>query len=280
MTSHDFAEMAAALYSGPPAEFVATRNAFAAAAADRDTGDRIRALKKPSVSAWVVNLFARERPSQLGEALQLAQELRDAQADLDAATLAALGRERRALTQRLAAEATSLASAQGERITPATSEAVRQTLTAAFFDPDAAAAVASGRLIRELEPSAPVDLEAAVAGGVSDAAPASAPPLDEVRARRMRRDAERAVSDAEKALAHAEQQQHAARRAVRDAEALTARLPAQIEELETELARMRDRLVRATADASAAQALLDTATSDVVSAAEELSASRQRVSEL
>lgn len=280
MTSRDFAEMAAALYSGSPAEFVTTRNAFAAAAADRDTGDRIRALKKPSVSAWVVNLFARERPSQLGEALQLAQELRDAQADLDAATLATLGRERRALTQRLAAEATSLASARGERITPATSEAVRQTLTAAFFDPDAAAAVASGRLIRELEPSAPVDLEAVVAGGVSDAAPASAPPLDEVRARRMRRDAERAVSDAEKALAHAEQQQHAARRSVRDAEALTARLPAQIEELETELARMRDRLVRATADASAAQALLDTATSDVVTAAEVLSASRQRLNDL
>ncbi|MFF3027873.1 transposase [Microbacterium sp. NPDC057944] len=280
MTSRDFAEMAAALYSGPPAAFVATRNALAAAAADRDAGDRIRALKKPSVSAWVVNLFARERPSQLGEALQLAQELRDAQADLDAATLATLGRERRALTQRLAAEATSLASARGERITPATSEAVRQTLTAAFFDPDAAAAVASGRLIRELEPSAPVDLESVVAGGVSDTAPAPVPPLDEVRARRMRRDAERAVNDAEKALAHAEQQQHAAQRSVRDAEALTARLPAQIEELETELARMRDRLIRATADASAAQALLDTATSDVVSAAEVLSASRQRLNEL
>ncbi|HKT55370.1 MAG TPA: transposase, partial [Microbacterium sp.] len=160
MSDTSLTEIAAELYSAAPEEFVAARNARAADAADREDAARIRALKKPSVAAWVVNVFAHERADRLGQALQLAAELREAQDQLDAATLAELGRRRRALTSQLAHEAGELASARGGRVSPSTLEAVRQTIAAAFFDPDAAVAVASGRLVRELEASGdPVDLD-------------------------------------------------------------------------------------------------------------------------
>jgi hypothetical protein len=197
-------EIAAELYSGPPADFVARRNARAKDAGDPDLAAQIRALRKPSVAAWVVNLFARERADRLGQALQLAQELRDAQAELDAATLAQLGRQRRALTNQLAREAVGLASAQGGQVTSSTEEAVRQTIAAAFFDQDAAVAVASGRLVRELESSGSVDLEAAVAGGAPAPPASTPPPTDEVKARRERRAAEAAVHAAEQDVLRAQ----------------------------------------------------------------------------
>ncbi len=55
----------AALYSAPPEQFVAERNALAKRLAD--DGDsagaaRVKKLKKPSVPAWAVNRAAREAP--------------------------------------------------------------------------------------------------------------------------------------------------------------------------------------------------------------------------
>ncbi|MDQ0641998.1 transposase [Microbacterium murale] len=245
------AEIAAALYAGPPDDFVAVRNAHAKAASDRDVAQRVRALRKPSVAAWVVNVFARERSDELGEALQLAAELREAQADLDAQALAQLGRQRRALTIRLAKEAADLAASRGERITPATLDAVQQTINAAFFDPDAAAAVASGRLIRELRASSalPLEMDALVAGGLTGAAP---PPADELSERRQRRQAERAVHDAEEELAGAERDLAKAESDRSEANRRAEEFSARIGELEAELERTRHEHDRARSDIDAA----------------------------
>lgn len=101
MESSHIDEVATDLYAGPLGEFVASRNARAKEATDRETAARIRAMRKPTLVAWVVNVFAVERTAQLDEALRLAQDLRQAQAGLDAAALAQLGRERRTLTRRL-----------------------------------------------------------------------------------------------------------------------------------------------------------------------------------
>lgn len=252
-------EVAAELYAGPPEEFVATRNARAKSAADRALAEQITALRKPSAAAWVVNVFAHERAAQLGEALRLAEELREAQADLDAAALAQLGRQRRALTAKLAAEAAALAKARGARVTDATLEVVRQTISAAFFDPDAAAAVASGRLVRELEPAATVDLAAVVGGGTPEA-PASAPePVDELRARRERHKAEKAVHDAEQAHARAVRDTQKADKDARDAAERAERVTARIAELEKELARARVDADSAEEEATAAKERRDRA---------------------
>ena len=172
MTAPTLDDIAAALYAGPPEEFTTARNARAKGLDDRVLAAEVKALRKPAVAAWVVNVFAQERAAQLGEALALAAELREAQEDLDAAALAKLRGERRAVTRRLG---------------------------------DAAAAVASGRLVRALEPSGNADdLREAVAGTFPTLRPQAPRPPDELQERRKRRDAERQVAAAEKDLAAAE----------------------------------------------------------------------------
>ncbi|MDQ0613294.1 type II secretory pathway component HofQ [Microbacterium sp. W4I4] len=249
MMADELTRIAAELYTAKPSEFIAERTARAKGLADRGLAERVRVLRRPSVAAWVVNVFAQERADRLAQALQLAEELREAQADLDAPALAKLGQQRRALTSQLAREAASLAEDRGERVTESTVEAVRQTLSAAFFDPDAAAAVASGRLIRELEPAgqSPLDLEATVAGG-PPASPSPAPRrVDEVTERRERRDAERAVRAAEQELARAQREHDELARDQRDATSRADRLGEQIVDLEAELARVRADAERAAA---------------------------------
>lgn len=243
-------DIAVELYVGRPSDFIAARNARAREAPDAALAAQIRSLKKPSVAAWIVNVFAHERASHLGEALQLAEELREAQADLDARALAQLGRDRRALTSRLADSAVELAEARGERVTASTREAVRQTLTAAFFDATAAAAVASARLVRELEPAGTfADTVDNLVGGGAPAAPEMAPtPLDEVAARRERRQAERLLRDAEKAQDRAARAAAQADRALRDATVRVDELGRREQELETELSAVRRDAKRARAD--------------------------------
>ncbi|WP_309064228.1 transposase [Microbacterium sp.] len=206
MTSADgFDAIAAELYARPPGDFTSARNARARDL-DGPLAAQVKALRKPLLAAWVVNLFAREDAAQLGQALELAAELREAQADLDAATMSRLNRERRALVRSLAKRAAELAAERGERITAATVEAVEQTLNAAMFDPAAAAAVTSGRLIRPLQTSGEgtADLTDAVAGSLDVTPPTAQAPSDEVSARRERKQAERAVRAAEEELERAE----------------------------------------------------------------------------
>lgn len=234
-------QIASELYAGSLEDFVSARNRHASAATDAALAAEIRELRKPSVAAWVVNVFAAERGEQLAEALELAEQLREAQDDLDARALSRLGRDRRALTARLAAAAADLAETRGERVTDATRDSVQQTLTAAFFDEDAAAAVSSGRLVRALEPQGTFSaaLETIIGGGPPVSSARADRPVDEVTARRRRRDAERALRDAqrrrERAAEDAAVAERRHREAVRDADALTSRAA----DLEKELAAVR-----------------------------------------
>lgn len=234
-------QVASELYSGPLDEFIPERKKRAReiGATNPSLASDINALRKPSLAAWVVNVFASERAEQLAEALELARQLREAQDDLDAATLSQLGRERRALTARLASMAAELATSRGERVTAATRESVNQTLAAAFFDATAAAAVSSGRLVRALELQGTFSdaMAETLVGGGTPAAPATeSRSTDEVAARRRRRDAERALRDARRSrdqaaedAAHAERE---LRETARDSESLTARAAALEKELE------------------------------------------------
>ncbi|MGH3691016.1 MAG: transposase [Microbacterium sp.] len=247
MAGPTFEEIAAGLYAGRPEAFVSSRKAHAEAVGAGELASRILALRKPSVAAWVVNVFAQERAGQLGEALQLARELREAQDDLDAPALAKLGRERRALTRRLAEAAGGLAASRGERVTSATLEAVEQSISAAFFEPAAAAAVASGRLLRALSPSSTADdIRDAVAGDSPAPAAESPRPPDELQARRIRRQAEHAVAAAEKELASVEGELSA-----QDAGLQALRIKAN--ELSQRSAELEAQLAQTRADASRAE---------------------------
>lgn len=276
----DLETVAVELYAGAPDDFIATRNARAEEAGDPALSAAIRGLRKPSVAAWVVNLFARERTARLGQALQLAAELREAQDDLDAATLSQLGRQRRALTGQLAAEAVSLAVAQGGRVTDATREAVRQTISAAFFDPRAAAAVASGRLVRDLEPTGSVDVEAVVGGGAPKSPSPQRRTTDEVSARRQRRDAERTLREAERAHERAERADRRADGEVQDAVERAGHLTERIAELEQELSRTREEATRARQDAAAADERRRAAAAELATAAAAVDEARRALDAL
>lgn len=251
MTDPSLTEIAAELYSAPPTEFVSTRDARAKQVADRQLASQVKALRKPSIAAWVMNLFATERSDRLAQALQLAEELREAQDDLDAPALSKLSRDRRALTAQLATEAASLATARGERITDSTIDAVRQTINAAFFDPDAAAAVASCRLLHELEPSSafPLDFDKAVAGGPPERKTSPPPPTDEVRERREKKDAEKGVQTAERELERAKRDKKKADSEHDEVASRAARLAQKAEDLESELVKVREDAENALAEA-------------------------------
>jgi len=281
MADPTFEEIAAGLYSGPPEAFVASRKARADEAGDSALASRIRSLRKPSLAAWVVNVFAQERAAQLAEALHLAQELREAQEDLDAAAMAKLGRERRALTRRLAQAAAELAGSRGERITPATLEAVEQSLSAAFFDPAAAGAVASGRLLRALDPStAAGDIRDAVVGEVTALAPAPQRPPDELQARRVRRDAERRLAAAEKEQASAAKSLENRDAELHALEDRAEELSERVTTLEEELARVREESSRVKSELPRASETRAEAAAQAEAAVEAAAAARRALDEL
>lgn len=199
----DLDAIAAELYALPPAEFTAARNARAGMA-DRSIAAQVKALRKPTVAAWAVDLLARE--GQLGEALELSAALREAQDDLDAAELSRLGKQRRQLVAALANEAVTLAKDAGVAVSAAAREDVEKTINAAVVDAAAAAAVMTGRLVTPLEAGTfePDDLADAVGGSLPGAA--AAPARDDLAERRARKAAERSAREADRAANEAERE--------------------------------------------------------------------------
>ncbi len=260
----DLDAIAAELCALPPAQFTAARNARVGVA-DRDIAAQVKALRKPTVAAWAVNLLARE--GALGDALELAAALREAQDDLDAAELSRLGRQRRQLVAALAAQAVALAGDAGVSVSAAARDDVEKTINAAVMDAAAAAAVMTARLVSPLEAGAfePDDLAEAVAGSLPGSLPGAPapPPRDDLAARRARRaaeksarEAERAANEAERALARIE-----ARRAT--AQERADHLAERIDDLRRDLARLEDEA----ASAESKRAVLERERDDAATAA-------------
>ncbi|GAB3542264.1 hypothetical protein GCM10027403_34740 [Arthrobacter tecti] len=162
----DLAEIAADLYSKPLDDFTASRNERAKSLADKDLAKEVKALRKPSASAWLLNMMSLHRGSQLAEALQLGAAMRQAQNELDRSELKKLGTQRQQLIAALVKDGTALATELGHPASAAVATEVEQTLRAAMADAGAAAAVGTARLIRPLEASGweAVDLAGAVGG--------------------------------------------------------------------------------------------------------------------
>ncbi|MGF6824553.1 hypothetical protein M2317_003482 [Microbacterium sp. ZKA21] len=260
-------DIAAELYAVALDGFVSARNERAKDLADRDLAAGVKALRKPLAPAWVVNLFARERPDQLAQALELGESLREAQEELDAKTLTALSRQRRTLVKQLAQAATGLAVHAGLHVTAATTEAVEQTLNAAMLDAGAADAVASGRLIRPLEPSGGdgIDVSDAVAGAIAPR-PVRATPADELEQRRARKAAEKAVRAAEQLVERAERRLRDAERDHEDATERLDGLQHREAELEAELERVRTGIREATETVDRDRVARDAASAEAESA--------------
>lgn len=175
-------EVVTELYGLLPADFTAARNQHAAEASrtgDKELGKRLKALPKPSAAAWLANTLVRQEGQAIADVLSLGASLREAQADLDRDELRRLNSERHRMLRALARQARQLAGEAGHPVSAAVAAEVEQTLWAAMTDADAAAALATGRLVRGLEANGwePVDLDGAVAD------PGSAQPLVSAGAR-------------------------------------------------------------------------------------------------
>ena len=77
----------------------------------------MKKLKKPSVAAWVVNLFVRREADQVDQLIAVGQALREAQEGMDGAELRALTRQRRQLTSAVTQQARALAKDEGVKVT-------------------------------------------------------------------------------------------------------------------------------------------------------------------
>ncbi len=153
------------LYGLPLGEFTPARDARAKALKGSELAAPVKALRKPSLAAWVVNLLVRRDADQLTQVLELGAALREAAAGMAGEELRALTRQRRQLTAAVTTGARSLAAGEDVRLTQAVADQVEATLTAAMVDVRCAEAVRSGLLVTALASTGvdEVDLTRAVA---------------------------------------------------------------------------------------------------------------------
>lgn len=270
-------EVAVALYRLPPGAFTAARDERAAAA-DAADAVHIKALRKPVVAAWAVNLLVAD--GQLAEAVELAAALREAQDDLDAAELRRLGAQRQQLVASLANRAAALAAEAGHPLADSAREAVAQTINAAVMDARAAAVVLTGRLRRPLGLGALDEFDAAdvVAGsppGETHERSASDP--DELAVRRARKAAERAARDAERTATAAERERAAAEAAERKAREHADLVHERIAEVRAQLERLQSEADAADAELARLEGRLREAASAAKAAANEAERARDAV---
>jgi hypothetical protein len=278
----NLAQVADELYGLPPSAFREARDERAGqarAAGDRDLADAISKLRRPTVSAWLVNQLAREVPGQVDELLEVGGSLREAQQALAGDRLRELSTQRRQLVTALVQEARRLAERAGQAFGAQAEREVRDTLEAALADPAAGEAVHSGRLATALSYAgvgASIDVDGAIAVWPEPEQPAqprrrAAPAGDREREARRPAASQRRAREAGTAKGD-RREAAAAERARREAEA------AERAQREAEAAE-RNRQ-DAAEDAREAQASLDEAEREVTGAREEHEALQRRIDEL
>lgn len=141
------------LYSLPLAEFTQARNDLAARlrqAGQKEAGEQVKALKKPTVAAWTVNQLARKHKSDVRKLVRAGERLRKAQTEAlsgSSTRLREAQADEREAIRALTADARKLVDNEQ------TVERVAATLRAAAVDPEAIRLVEAGRLTEEVTPS-------------------------------------------------------------------------------------------------------------------------------
>jgi vacuolar-type H+-ATPase subunit I/STV1 len=249
----DLLAIADELYALPQEEFTPARDARAKELkADKALAAAVKKLKKPSVAAWVVNLFVRRESAQVEQVIAVGTALREAQDGMDGAELRALTKQRRQLTSAVTQQARSLAKDEGVKVTQAVADQVEATLTAALLDPDCAAAVRSGLLTAALASTGIDSGDVAAAVALPDAlgfaatatsgAPAGPPNLhvvpeaDDDAADRKREEAEAALAAAQETVDETAAAMAESTSTVEELQARSLQLQSEIDELRRRLA--------------------------------------------
>jgi hypothetical protein len=241
-----------ALYQGPLGEFTAGRNALekrVKAEQGKEAGAAIKALEKPSVSAWAVNqLFWRHRADfdrllRSGDDLRASQQKRMAGRDVD--VNAAIDARREALSKLMGRAGAILE--EGGTTSDDIRQRVSQTLEALSVYGTSDAAPRPGRLTGDVQPPGFAALAALVPAGP----PGRMAPAAKAKSAAAREEAEEQDETAEEDDGKAARGKKAAAAPPRPMEskrAEKARLA--LEQAEVELARARE----AEEEAGAAQA--------------------------
>ena len=286
-------EIAVELYGLRPDRFTAARTTAALQA--RDAGDKelaaaVKALRRPTAAAYVVNLLARKRAELVEQVVSLGEALREAQANLQGDALRDLSRQRRQLVAAVAQEARMLAASTGQNVTESVVRQVEDTLNAAMTDREAADAVSSGLLTQPLSSTGLNSLAEALAVPApsrrrtsSGRALSVVPPAEDDDAERRAaalEEAREALAAAEEALAAAIRKREKAAAKKQKAEARLLQLEARLEELRAELAAVETQAESAADEVTALEAKATKADAKLERAQDEVEAARSALDDL
>lgn len=294
MSTDELLAIADALYAEPLAGFTGYRDAAAksAAADDKELAARVKALRKPSISAWAINLLVRREAEQIDQVLALGESLRAAAESMSGDDLRALTRQRRQLTNALATSARDLAREQDVRLTSAVVDQVEAMLTAAMLDPVAARVVRSGLVltaftstgVSELDVDAICAVPEAIgdAGHQATAREREAPALHLVpEDDRVRREAAQdEVDEASRAVEEAQAELEEVEESVRTLRARRLQLQGEIDELKRKLASLEDDVDSVDEELEDAEGAQEDAAAVLAEAQAELATARRALDEL
>lgn len=266
-------EAAAILYAVTPEEFIGQRKPLVDRArreGNRELAKLIGSWRRPTRSAWLINLLAREAPADLAGLLELGPALRTAQSQGSGGDLRRLSAERARLVGRLTGRAVELGARHGHTVTEAQRQEVAQHLQAALADPGLAEDVRAGRVSQIVTvggfgpwPAGPPLVPAAAVPSSapdSPAQPAEAPeaagpsPAEREVALRARTEAAADLAAAERDLAAARSAAQAARAEAERLRALLAAARSEAEAAGRALAEQERRVAEARARLAAAKA--------------------------
>lgn len=289
--------VAVELYGRTPDEFTAVRNQLAKKAGGT-AGTAIRALRKPTLAAWLANLLVRTDPDGVNALTELGESLRAAHLSADGARVRALTPSRHALVKQLVDSATGQARQVGKTVTPAVADRLTETLDAALIDPGAAQLLRTGHLTSALrhvgfgvvdesgEPAklAPMKPRAVRSTGTrtaaKKAAKAQAPPNlsgAERAVQRRREELEARAAEVEAEYREAEQERAEAESVLDANQHNMTDLQATIERLTEELDHARQQLKTAQRDTARLERALDRATRTAAAAQRRRDAQQQRL---
>ncbi|MEV5002957.1 hypothetical protein [Nocardioides sp. LML1-1-1.1] len=293
----DLLEIADELYALPLAEFTPARDARAKELKGTDLAAPVKALRKPSTAAWVLNLLVRRASAQVDQVLTVGAALREAQQAMSAGELRALTKQRRQVTAAVTTQARRIAGEEGTRVTEAVAEQVEATLTAAMVDEGCGRAVRSGLLVSTLattgvEPLDEGEVARAVAlpealgfSATPREAPVPGPPdlhvvPDPDRAAKARAAAEERLAAADEEHAAAQETYDEAAGEVDRLEARQLQVQAEIDELRRRLADLEEQAEGLEEELAEAEEVRDGAGAELRTATAERDAAQAAVDRL
>jgi len=265
------------LFQLPLGDFTPARNALATRlkkSGDAGEAQRVKALSKPTLSAWVANqLYWRDRLAfdrllaagnefRTAQAAQLAGKSTDLRAPLDA---------RREALSDMTKRAADILRESGHPASPETMRRIMTTLEALATYGGQTAAAPAGRLTSDVDPPGFEALAALVPRGGASARQGGAPPRvipfsqprtetsakqsgsAEEKARRRDAEHRQEQAAARKALLDAERDLKEARRAAEQARAAMKKAAANAKEMDSAKAALETRFEKASAEAEAAR---------------------------